>query len=163
MWRLPLALVVAIGLVGCGRGSSGGAPAAPAAGHLAKQRIPAGWTEQSRDAYDEKTIFDYIDGGADRYLKQGFRRLHAARYASAAADEVTVDLYDLGQPENAAAIYAATPVPKPRPVTACDEALGHDYGLKLRRGRVYGEITASRADPALQTAAAAFARAVCWK
>ena len=174
MWRLAaplvsaltgaLALVGATALVGCGRGSGGaggGAPAAPAAGHLAKKRIPAGWTEQSRNTYDEKTIFDYIDGGAERYLKQGFRRLHAARYANAASDEVTVDLYDLGRPENAAAIYTGTPVPKPRPLAACDEALGHDYGLKLRHGHVYGEITVSRVDPALQAAATAFAKAVC--
>jgi len=131
-------------------------------GHLAKSRIPAGWAEQSRTSYDAKTIFDYIDGGAERYLRQGFRRLHAARYGKG-ADEVTIDLYDLGRPENAAAIYAATPVPKARPVSACDEAQAHDYGLKLRHGRVYGEITASRADPALQAAAAAFAKAVCGK
>ena len=51
---------------------------------------------------DTKTIRDpygYIDGGADRYLRQGFRRLHAARYVNVATDEVTVDLYDLGQPK----------------------------------------------------------------
>jgi hypothetical protein len=151
--RRPLVLVP-FALVACTGGS--------APGHLAKQRIPAGWTEQSRATYDEKTIFDYIDGGAERFLRRGFRRLHAARFGHA-ADEVTVDLYDLGRPENAAAIYAETPTPKPRPVAACDEALGHDYGLKLRHGHLYGEITASRADPALQAATAAFAKAVCGK
>jgi hypothetical protein len=130
-------------------------------GHLAKGRVPAGWTEQSRTTYDRKTIFDYIDGGAERFLRKGLTRVHAARYANAAADEITVDLYDLGRPENAAALYAETKTPKPRPVAACDEALGHDYGLKLRHGRIYGEITASKADPALHAAAVAFARAVC--
>jgi hypothetical protein len=142
---------------------AGGAPAATAPGPLAKQRVPAGWSELSRKSYDEKTIFDYINGGADRYLRQGFRRLHAARYGNSATDEVTVDLYDLGKAENATLIFAGTPVPKPRPVAACDEAQGHDYGLKLRHGHVYGEITVSRVDPALQAAATAFAKAVCGK
>jgi hypothetical protein len=157
MRRPLLVLVLPFALLACGRDAPSGA------GHLATQRVPAGWTEQSRRTYDEKTIFDYIDGGAERFLRQGLRRLHAARYANAAADEVTVDLYDLGKPENAAAIYAGTPVPKPRPLAACDEALAHDYGLKLRHGRVYGEITISRVDSALQTTAAAFAQAVCAK
>ena len=162
MRALLPSIALALALVGCGRGG-GGAPAAPGPGHLAKQRVPAGWTEQDRKTYDEKTIFDYINGGAERFLRKGFRQLHAARYGNAAADEVTVDLYDLGRPENAAALYAGTPTPKPRPVAACDEALGHDFGLKLRHGQVYGEITASRADPALQAATAAFAKAVCGK
>jgi hypothetical protein len=151
MHRLILVLVP-LALLSCG-----------GSGHLAKRRVPAGWTEQSRTTYDEKTIFDYIDGGAERFLRKGFRRLHAARYGNAAGDEVTVDLYDLGQPENASAIYADTRTPKPRPVAACDDALGHEYGLKLRHGRVYGEINASKADPALLAATEAFAKAVCGK
>lgn len=170
---VPLSFALIVALAGCGRSSGGGdppssswtktaagGPAAAAPGHLAKGRAPAGWTEQDRKTYDPKTIFDYINGGAERYLRKGFRRLHAARYARG-TDEVTVDLYDLGRPENAAAIFTETPTPKPRPVAACDEALGHEYGLKLRHGQVYGEVTASRADPALQQAAEAFARAVC--
>jgi hypothetical protein len=158
MHRVPLVLVLPFAFLACDRGT----PAAPV-GHLPRQRIPAGWIERSRSTYDDKTIFDYIDGGADRYLRKGFRRLHAARYANTAADELTVDLYDLGQPENAAAIFADTPVPKPRALATCDEAVGHDYGLKLRHGRVYGEITVPRIDPALQAAAEAFAKAACGK
>jgi len=145
-------------LVACGRGSVG---ESSAPGHLAGRSLPAGWTEESRSTYDEKTIFEYIDGGAERYLRQGFRRLYAARYVDAARDELTVDLYDMGKPENAAAIFADTRVPKPRPVAGCDSAEAHDYGLQLRHGRIYGEVTVLRVDPALQVAAAAFARAVC--
>jgi len=166
MGRHALLLVLSVTLCACGRGgggSAGGGTPAAAAGHLAKSRIPGGWTEESRATYDEKTIFDYIDGGADRFLKKGFRRLHAARYVNAAKDDVTVDLYDMGKPENAAAIFADTRVPKPRPLAACDGALAHDYGLQLRHGRVYGEITVPRVDPALHAAAAAFAKAVCGK
>jgi len=165
-----LALVVALPLAagGCTRKSHHAAPqadasVAPGSRHLARQAIPAGWTEASRAVYDRKTIFDYIDGGADRYLKKGFRQLYAARYVNAAKDELTVDLYDQGTPANAAAIFADSRVPHPRPVSACDGALAHDYGLQLRSGPVYGEITVPRADPALQAAAAAFARAVCGK
>ena len=54
-------------------------------------------------------------------------------------------------------------MPKPRSVAACDEALGHEWGLKLRHGPIYGEITTTKADPTLQAAAEAFAKAVCGK
>jgi hypothetical protein len=149
-------LTVVLMLVACGRGGESSAP-----GHLARRSLPAGWTEESRSTYDEKTIFDYIDGGAERYLRRGFHRLYTARYVDAAKDELTVDLYDMGNPENAAAIFADTRVPDPRPVAACDRAEAHDYGVELRRGRVYGEIMVLRGDPALKAAAVAFARAVC--
>ena len=165
MRHLAVASVLALTLAACGRGSGGGAGGAPAAarGHLAKQQVPAGWSEESHATYDQKTIFDYINGGADRFLKKGFRQLHAARYTNAAKDELTVDLYDMGTTANAAAIFADSRVPKPRPVQACDGALGHDYGLQLKSGAVYGEITVPKADPALQAAAEAFAKAVCGK
>jgi hypothetical protein len=180
---MRLALVVGLALplclpaLGCSRGrrspsgsaagaGAGGAAAttgAPGTAHLARAAIPPGWTEQSHAVYDRKTIFDYIDGGADRFLKKGFRRLLAARYVNAAKDELTVDLYDQGTAANATAIFADSRVPKPRPVSACDGALAHDYGLQLRVGAVYGEITVPRVDPKLQEAAVAFAKAVCGK
>jgi hypothetical protein len=126
-----------------------------------RSAIPAGWTERSRTRYDRDTLYDYVDGGADRYLKKGFRGLTATRYADAAGDEITVDAYDLGTAANAAALQAETKLPQARPFGAGDAALAHDYGVHCRHGGLYVEITTPRAGPALAAAAAAFARAAC--
>ncbi len=129
--------------------------------HLPRAAVPAGWRELSRARYDRATLYDYVDGGADRYLRRGFKGLAAARYVNAADDELTLDLYDLGTAENARALLAEAKVPHSRPVAVGDEALAHAYGLHFRRGAIYGEVTVPRAEPALQQAAEAFARAAC--
>jgi hypothetical protein len=146
---LLLLLAAALPLAGCRRGP------------VPKSAIPAGWTERSLARYDRDTLYDYVDGGADRYLKRGFRGLVAVRYTDAAGDELTLDAYDLGAPANAAALLGETRLPQARPLAAGDAALAHDYGVHCRRGGTYVEITIPRADAALGAAAAAFARAAC--
>jgi len=125
--------------------------------------VPSGWTEASRNTYTKGNLYDYINGGAERYLRHGFEKLYAARYTNGAADELTLDLYDMGTPENAKAVFQGTRLPSPSPLPLCHAALGHEYGLIFQRGRVYGEISLSKADPRLREAAQAFARAVCGK
>jgi hypothetical protein len=148
---LPLALVLCGSLL----------PGCRAGDFLAPGALPAGWSERSRARYDRNTLFDYIDGGAERYLGRGFRALAAARYGNAAGDEVTVDIYDMGAPANAAAVMDDTRVPHPRRLTLGDAAVAHDYGVHCRRGPRYVEVSVPRIDPALATAAEAVARAAC--
>jgi hypothetical protein len=148
--RLPAALAaLALAALGACRGG-------PVRGAL-----PAGFNLQQSARYDRTTLYDYVDGGADRYLKRGFRGLVTGRYANRAGDEVTVDAYDLGAPAHAAALMAETRLPAARPLAVGDAALAHDYGVHCRRGAAYVEITIGRSDDALRAAAEAFARAAC--
>ena len=56
-------------------------------------------------AYDSKTIFDYMDGAAEPYLRFGFRQLYAAAYALA-GKPATVEVYDMGSSADAYGIYS---------------------------------------------------------
>jgi hypothetical protein len=55
-------------------------------------------------SYDADTIFDYMDGGAELYLKHGFKSLKVWT-GKAGEVEVTVELYLLDSPENAGALF----------------------------------------------------------
>ncbi|MGD8440536.1 MAG: hypothetical protein PVG53_08360 [Holophagae bacterium] len=55
------------------------------------------------------TLYEYVDGGADRYLANGFRELIHVRYQYEADPKacVTLDLYDMGTELGAFGIYSA--------------------------------------------------------
>ncbi len=129
---------------------------------LLREPLPAGMHADGAPVFYAANLYEYIDGGAELFHSYELQALLHQEFKATGAD-LTVDIYDMGTAENASAIFADTRVPKPRPVAACDGALGHDYGLQLRRGATYGEITVPTADPTLQAAAEAFAKAVCGK
>jgi hypothetical protein len=56
--------------------------------------------------YQPDTLYQYIDGGADIYLLYEFRSLLHQDFTSGAA-ELTADIYDMGNPEDAFGMYAA--------------------------------------------------------
>lgn len=56
--------------------------------------------------YKPDTLFQLIDGGADVYLLYDFQLMLHQNF-KAGASEITVDIYDMGNPENAFGIYAA--------------------------------------------------------
>jgi len=61
--------------------------------------------------YEGEALFDYIDGGAEVYLALGFVRVGARDYLAdlGGGDEVgfTLDVYDMGSPAHALAIYGS--------------------------------------------------------
>jgi len=59
-------------------------------------------------AYDASTLFDYVNGAADGYLKYGFEELVAIEYANAGADKkgsLTVDIYRHADAYNGYGVY----------------------------------------------------------
>lgn len=90
---LPLAGILAWVLWGGGLNGSG-TGFTPAAQEVV-------FTPQS---YDEETIFDYMNGGAELYLRHGFKTLKVWTGKAAEAD-VTVELYLVDSPENARALF----------------------------------------------------------
>jgi len=51
--------------------------------------------------YNERNLFDYIDGEADIYFPHGFRLLYTAKIRSADDALMVLDIYDMGTPEGA--------------------------------------------------------------
>ena len=98
--------------------------------------------------YDQKGLFDYIDGAAPVFIERHFRKLAPAELkvtSTAGEGEVTADVYDMAAAANAASIYAFE-----RPPTAEAFAVG-DTGHKGRmslvfcKGRYYVKLTAFNA------------------
>jgi hypothetical protein len=70
----------------------------------------AGWRVASEPTeFTPGTLFEYLDGGAERYLKHGFRTLVQVRYEAAAdvSGGVTLDIYDMGSDLGAFGIYSS--------------------------------------------------------
>jgi len=57
-------------------------------------------------AYNADSLYQYIDGGADIYLLYDFKTLLHQNFKSGAA-EVTVDIYEMGNAEDAFGIYGS--------------------------------------------------------
>jgi hypothetical protein len=100
------------------------------------------WQAAGRDmVYDRKTLFDYMDGGAEVYLAFDFKEAFVRKYQGPAKDEIALDIYDMGSPEEAFGIFS------------CDRqdpgiGIGQDseYGpglLRFRQGRYFVSITAA--------------------
>jgi hypothetical protein len=85
-------------------------PAAePPAGSLAflPGDLPAEGIQATRPAekYEGKKLFDYMDGGAERYLAYGFTEIGVRGYQKGEA-KATLEIYVMGGPAEAFGIYA---------------------------------------------------------
>jgi hypothetical protein len=100
------------------------------------------WKASGGDAvYDRKTLFGYMDGGAEVYLAYDFREVFVRKYADADENEIALDIYDMGSPAEAWGMFSIDRQDPPA-------GLGQDseYGLGLlrfRRGRFFVSITVS--------------------
>jgi hypothetical protein len=88
------------------KGKVAGGPAEASATLPAE--VKPGWRLQGSPVrYDEKTLFDRIDGAAPVYLKAGFVYSLGADYKQQGAkDPVVIDAYDMGAPSRALGVYA---------------------------------------------------------
>lgn len=70
--------------------------------------LKSGWKVQGRvERYDEKTLFDRINGAAPAYIRAGFVYSLGAEYAKQGIKEpVVVDVYCMGSPARALGMYA---------------------------------------------------------
>lgn len=86
-------------------------------------------------------LFEYMDGGADAYLDYGLVAMVDQQYKSATA-EITLDIYNLGSPENAYGIYAAERSPDYHFVSIGTEGYGSDDILNFLQGKYYVKLSA---------------------
>jgi len=106
--RLILALM--IGLASCA-GDDPVEPVAPSTADLLPAVTElAGWTIADGPLeYTHETLYEYLNGGAERYQTHGFRSLVHVRYQH--GDDplacVTLDVYDMGGELGAFGIYSA--------------------------------------------------------
>jgi hypothetical protein len=100
------------------------------------------WKASGEDAvYDRKTLYDYMDGGAEVYLAFDFREVFVRKYADAEENEIVLDIYDMGSPAEAFGMFSCD-----RQDPEAGIGQGSEYGpglLRFWRGRHFVSITVS--------------------
>jgi hypothetical protein len=78
-------------------------------------------------------LFVYMNGGAGKYLSQGFKQLIAQEYRSKNNKNITLELFEMGNQSGAQEMYAAKSGKNGRRVAIGDEALLAEYYLNFRK------------------------------
>jgi hypothetical protein len=111
--------------------------------------------------YDEKGLFEYIDGAAPIFIERHFRKLASAEMKSLDGGELTCDIYDMQSRENAGSIFAVERPRTAQPLGVGDEGHRGRMSTVFRRGRYYAKLTAF--NPAGESALAELARVLATK
>ena len=79
-------------------------------------------------------LFEVINGGAEEYVKEGFRRAVLATYRNNEGKRINVDIYEMLSPKSAGSIYRKKAGDKGKRVSVGEEAALEDYYLNFRKG-----------------------------
>jgi hypothetical protein len=106
-------------------------------------------------------LYRYMDGGADLYLKYGLVAMAHREYHPAGVD-MTVDVFDMGDPLQAFGIYSAERSPEYHFIPIGAEGYSSESTLNFLQGRYYTRLSAfgDRAAPALDDFARAISRSI---
>ncbi len=72
-----------------------------------------GWKQSEEiQIYYPESLFEYINGAAESYLSYDFEELLVAQYEKAGEEDIlTLEIYDMGSPQNAFGIFSAERYP----------------------------------------------------
>ncbi len=66
-----------------------------------------GWKISEEDQhFDQRTLYNYINGGAELYLSYGFVKLISRTYEMSNQPKITVDIFDMNTPQNAFGVFS---------------------------------------------------------
>jgi len=94
-----------------------------------------GWTLDGEPQTAEGIgLFELINGGAEEYVKEGFRRAVLTTYRDPGGKRINLDIYEMLSPESATSIYRKRAGDKGNKVSVGEEASMEDYYLNFRKG-----------------------------
>jgi len=110
----------------------------------------AGWrVAEGPTTYVPDTLYEYLDGGAPRYVSYGFQRLIHVRYETEddARAGVTLDLFDMGESPAAFGIYRSGMGEADTPGQWCTEAYRAGSVGAAWKDRIFVHVLADDEDP----------------
>ncbi len=126
------------------------------------QSIPAsiaGWQAAEEDeTYDRDTLYGYMNGGAEVFLAFDFREVFVRRYVQDGADDIVLDVYDMGSSAEAFGIFSCD-----REDPEAEIGQGSEFGfgmLRFWRNRFFVTIMTSSEDDVADAAILDLGRAV---
>jgi polyferredoxin len=120
----------------------------------------AGWTKGEIRTFNADSLWEYIDGGADRYLQAGFERVMACDYRFENRIDAVADVYAMTAPEGAAKIFARERGEGSSALSLGDGARNYGQSLVFRKGRHLVRLTAYQPDSGMPAALERLARAI---
>lgn len=126
--------------------------------HLAPKTIN-GWTATGKDhRYGPKTIFDYLNGGAEAYLDYGFVSLFVREYHKPRNPSISLLIFDMSSASEAFGIFT---LEREGDSAGIGEDSDFDGSLlRFWRGRYFVSITCQRQTSATKRAVLELGRAV---
>ncbi|PWB67507.1 MAG: hypothetical protein C3F15_17855 [Holophagae bacterium] len=124
----------------------------------------AGWrVVEGPVAYGPERLYDYLDGGAERYLGYGFRQLVHIRYQLGEDPLacVTLDLYDMGGAPGAFGLFRSALPPDATAQPWCAEAYSSGTVAAAWRASLYVHGEADDGRPELLATLSAFVGEIC--
>jgi len=104
---------------------------------------PAGTTIKEKvTLYDEKGLFDYIDGAAPIFIERHYRKLAAAELATPEGSDLVCDIYDMAAPANAQSIFDKEKSSQAKALEGWPEAITGPMSLVFHHARYYVKLTA---------------------
>ncbi len=149
------AVVAAMLIAGGCRKQEAAAPPLPASNQV------AGWekTGETR-TYTAATLSDYIDGGAEQYLKAGFNSVSTSDYKFQGRIEAVADVYVMSSAAAAKTIFEADPAGNARTIALGDAARAFSQSLVFREGPYLVRIVAYQETPDTQPALTGLAQGI---
>jgi hypothetical protein len=109
-----------------------------------------GWTlDGEPQTADGMALFELINGGAEEYVKEGFRRAVLATYTNSEGKRINVDIFEMLSPENAKRIHHKKAGDKGIKVSVGDGGTLEDYYLNFLKGAY--QVTLSAYDTQKET------------
>ncbi|PKK81941.1 MAG: hypothetical protein CVT49_16285 [candidate division Zixibacteria bacterium HGW-Zixibacteria-1] len=109
---------------------------------LPTEKDVPGWAAaDSAETYDKEGLWEYIDGGAELYLKHGFKQVIACEYADTFDTHILIEIFEMNSPSAAAAIYDEKANDSGSITGLGDKSSMQDYYLNFTRGRYLVTLT----------------------
>jgi hypothetical protein len=114
------------------------------------------------ERFDPETLSDKINGKAELYLSAGFQRLETQRFRLRDTADAWMELflYEMGNPENAFAVYSSQQRDNSQPLDVSRFAYRTENALYWVHGSNYAELIASESSESLQQAMLAIAKSM---
>jgi hypothetical protein len=112
-----------------------------------------GWTKVGETrTFVGDDLSNYIDGGAEKYLKAGFRSVATADYKFSDQTQVTADVYMMSTAVGAKTIFESDPAGDAKSAPVGEVARLYAQSLVFRKGPYVVQIVAYQTSPQLQQA-----------
>lgn len=121
----------------------------------------AGWVKTGDTrTFSAAELWSYIDGDAERHVKAGVQKTSTADYKFQNTVEAVVDIYTMGNPQGARAIFEREPASQAKSVQLGDGGRLYAGSLVFCRKQYLVRIVAYKQSPEVQTALQALARGI---